>query len=209
MKYAKSEQIQEDYFSRCTRCFGWYTGCSSCTQIMVSCVQWTFCNAMQLCSWAFCSVLYNLLPLYQDHNVINFAEQSLHWFFANQQSFQVLSDESILSNFCWCRVLSWTPSPHFQHQKEKKLAQPSRNIFRCASISWFEIVSQWLIHFFFTASASTGLSDYFGYFIAPKRIFKWKYCQKWISKRIGWAPSLCWAKVISNESMDSVDSKVI
>ena len=48
-----------------------------------------------------------------------------------------------------------------------------------------------------------------GYFIAPKRIFKWKYCPKWISKWIGWSPSLCWAKVISNESMDSVDSKVI
>ena len=50
---------------------------------------------------------------------------------------------------------------------------------------------------------------FFGYFIAPKRIFKWKYCPKWISKWIGWSPSLCWAKVISNESMDSVDSKVI
>ena len=32
-------------------------------------------------------------------------------------------------------------------------------IFRCASISWFQVVSRWLI--FFTASASTGLSDFF------------------------------------------------
>ena len=31
--------------------------------------------------------------------------------------------------------------------------------FRCASISWFEVVSRWVIHIF-TASASTGLSDY-------------------------------------------------
>ena len=39
----------------------------------------------------------------------------------------------------------------------------AKSIFRCASISWFQVVSksvtEWLI--FFTASASTGLSDLF------------------------------------------------
>ena len=38
-------------------------------------------------------------------------------------------------------------------------------LFRCASISWFQVVSQWvsqwMIFFRFTASASTGLSDLF------------------------------------------------
>ena len=32
-------------------------------------------------------------------------------------------------------------------------------IFRCASISWFEVVSRWVIDIF-TASASTGLSEF-------------------------------------------------
>ena len=32
-------------------------------------------------------------------------------------------------------------------------------LFRCASISWFQVVSQWVT--FFTASASTGLSELF------------------------------------------------
>ena len=35
------------------------------------------------------------------------------------------------------------------------------NIFRCASISWFEVVSNWVSHLPFSASATTGLSDYF------------------------------------------------
>ena len=35
----------------------------------------------------------------------------------------------------------------------------TNGIFRCASISWFEVVSRWVIDIF-TASASTGLSDY-------------------------------------------------
>ena len=35
-------------------------------------------------------------------------------------------------------------------------------IFRRASISWFEVVSRWVIDIF-TASASTGLSDYFSW----------------------------------------------
>ena len=34
-------------------------------------------------------------------------------------------------------------------------------VFRCASISWFQVVSHSVSHFFFTASASTGLSDLF------------------------------------------------
>ena len=31
--------------------------------------------------------------------------------------------------------------------------------FRCASISWFEVVTQWVSHLPFSASASTGLSE--------------------------------------------------
>ena len=33
-------------------------------------------------------------------------------------------------------------------------------LFRCASISWFQVVRMWVINVF-TASASTGLSDFF------------------------------------------------
>ena len=32
-------------------------------------------------------------------------------------------------------------------------------LFRCASISWFQVVSKWVIDVFFTASASTGLLE--------------------------------------------------
>ena len=36
-------------------------------------------------------------------------------------------------------------------------------VFRCASISWFQAVSGWVSNLPFSASASTGLSDYFGW----------------------------------------------
>ena len=35
------------------------------------------------------------------------------------------------------------------------------SFFRCASISWFQAVSEWVIDVFLTASASTGLSELF------------------------------------------------
>ena len=40
----------------------------------------------------------------------------------------------------------------------------SKNVFRCASISWFQAVSGWVSDLPFSAGASTGLSDYFFYF---------------------------------------------
>ena len=42
-------------------------------------------------------------------------------------------------------------------------------LFRCASISWFQVVSQWVSDFF-TASASTGLSELFPY-VAPTNVW--------------------------------------
>ena len=36
-----------------------------------------------------------------------------------------------------------------------------QGVFRCASISWFQAVSEWVIDVFFTASASSGLSELF------------------------------------------------
>ena len=46
-----------------------------------------------------------------------------------------------------------------------------KEIFRCASISWFEVVTEWVSQslMFFTASASTGLSDLFIFFLEEVR----------------------------------------
>ena len=54
----------------------------------------------------------------------------------------------------FCKAEGLNPPP--------PLGQPDRkiSIFRCASISWFQVVSKWLRDVF-TASASTGLSDLF------------------------------------------------
>ena len=40
-------------------------------------------------------------------------------------------------------------------------------IFRCASISWFQVVSQSVSHWCFSASASTGLSELFASLYSP------------------------------------------
>ena len=44
-------------------------------------------------------------------------------------------------------------------------------VFRCASISWFHVVSQWVNHWCFSASASTGLSELF-YIRSTAVVFK-------------------------------------
>ena len=60
-----------------------------------------------------------------------------------------------------CFVQKWHCDPY------------TANIFRCASISWFEVVSQWVSHLPFSASASTGLSELFLIFCNFQTLNPW------------------------------------
>ena len=72
-------------------------------------------------------------------------------------------------------------------------------IFRCASISWFEVVSRSVIDIF-TASASTGLSDYFVLFPIcycmndpPSSSFFLQTCVQGKLRRLSSTQILCFA----------------
>ena len=85
----------------------------------------------------------------------------------------------------WSTAWSWCPSRWSPLRLLPRLALTWHGtLFRCASISWFEVVSRWVIDIF-TASASTGRSIIF--FLKDKgsltcftiyEIFKqyWWYC---------------------------------
>ena len=87
------------------------------------------------------------------------------WKLNSSKSFPSLQTEStspvsqrsrstpLLLNYGFCQPLKWTISIHWYFVIFL--------LFRCASISWFEVVSNWVSHLPFSASASTGLSDYF------------------------------------------------
>ena len=50
-------------------------------------------------------------------------------------------------------------------KRNNKIDQMNQGLFRCASISCFQVVSQWVIDVF-TASASTGLLELF--YVSPR-----------------------------------------
>ena len=91
------------------------------------------------------------------------------WKLNSSKSFPSLQTEStspvsqrsrstpLLLNYGFCQPLKWTISIHWYFVIFL--------LFRCASISWFEVVSNWVSHLPFSASASTGLSDYFSVYI--------------------------------------------
>ena len=104
-----------------------------------------------------------------------------------------------LFSCCPFHKMSFT-TPSCNRYKEEDQYRSANWIFRCSSISWFEVVSQWVIDIF-TASASMGLSDLFYWFLRILNVISvcWGFyepvkntlCVKMFSQ------SLCWFIIFS------------